>query len=243
MPKASRYSSETSPPSAACLIERLMRRRAVSSSMILTHSSSPAVTTWSGRLDVVRGHLRDVHETLDALAHLDERAEGHELGDAAVDQLVDRVAVGEDLPRVGLGRLQRERDALLGEVDVEDLDVDLVADGDDLARVVDVLPAELGDVDESVHAAQVHEGTEVDDRGDDAVTALAGLEVREEVAALFLLGLFEPGATREHHVVAVAVEFDDLRLDGLADVGLELAHAAQFHERRRAGIREGRCRR
>ena len=42
-----------------------------------------------GRLHVVRGHLRDVHESFNALAHLDERSEGYELGDATVDQLVD----------------------------------------------------------------------------------------------------------------------------------------------------------
>jgi hypothetical protein len=98
--------------------------------------------------------------------------------------------------------------------------------------VVDVLPGELRDVNESVHATQVHEGPKVDHRRDDAVTTLAGLQVREEVAALFFLGLFEPGATREHHVVAVAVEFDDLGLDGLADVGLEFAHATQLHQGR-----------
>jgi hypothetical protein len=57
---------------------------------------------------VVRGHLRDVHEAFDALAHLDEGAEGHEFGDATVDQLVDGVAVGEDLPGVGLGGLERQ---------------------------------------------------------------------------------------------------------------------------------------
>ena len=148
-----------------------------------------------GRLHVVRGHLRDVHESFNALAHLDERSEGYELGDATVDQLVDRVTVGEDLPGVGLRGLQGERDALLGEVDVQDLDVDLVTDGHDLARVIDVLPTEFRDVNESVHAAEVHEGAEVDDRGDDAVAAFARLEVREEVATLFLLGLFEPGPT------------------------------------------------
>jgi hypothetical protein len=65
------------------------------------------------------------------------------------------------------------------------------------------------------------------------VTTLAGLEVGEEVAALFFLRLFEPGSAREHHVVAVAVEFDDLGFDRLADVGLELAYAAQLDQRRR----------
>src|SRR3712207_8555553 len=42
-----------------------------------------------GEVDVVLRHLRDVHQALDALAHLHERAERHELGDPAVDELAD----------------------------------------------------------------------------------------------------------------------------------------------------------
>ena len=94
-----------------------------------------------------------------------------------------------------------------------------------------VLPTELGNVDESIHATKVHEGTEVHHRGHDTLAALAGLQVGEEVPTLLLLRLFEPCTTRQHHVVAVAVEFDDLGLDGLADVGLELAHSTEFHQR------------
>ena len=166
-----------------------------------------------GQVDVVRRHLRDVHQALDAVAHLDERTEGHELGDPAVDQLAHLVAVGELLPGVGLGGLEREADPLLVEVDVEHLDLDLVAHLDDRGGVVDVLPAELGDVDQAVHAAEVDEGAEVDDRGDGALAALARLQVGEEVAALFLLGLLQPGPAGQHDVVAVAVELDDLGLD------------------------------
>ncbi len=102
--------------------------------MILTHSSSPGRDDLLGRLDVVRRHLRDVDQALDAVAHLDERTERHELGDPAVDQLADLVAGGELLPRVLLGGLQRQADALAVEVDVEHLDGDFVADRDDLAR-------------------------------------------------------------------------------------------------------------
>ena len=94
-----------------------------------------------GQLDVVRRHLGDVHEALDAVAHLHERAERHELGDPAVDQLADLVAVGELLPRILLRGLERQRDALAVEIDVEHLHLDLVADLHDRARVVDVLPA------------------------------------------------------------------------------------------------------
>src|SRR5699024_1490564 len=126
-----------------------------------------------------------------------------ELGDPAVDELADPVTGGELLPRILLGGLEREADALPVEVDLEDLDGDLVADGDDRTGVIDVLPGEFGDVDEAVHAAEVDEGTEVDDAGDDTLADLAGLQVLEELLALFLLGLLEPGPTRQHHVVAV----------------------------------------
>ena len=119
-----------------------------------------------GRVDVVRRHLGDVHETLDAVADLHEPTERHELGDPAVDQLADLVGAGELLPRILLGGLQRQADALAVEVDVEHLHGDLVADGDDGTRVVDVLPRQLADVDETVHAAEVDERTEADRRCD-----------------------------------------------------------------------------
>ncbi len=116
------------------------------------------------QVDVVRRHLRDVHKALDPVAHLDESAEGNELGDPAVDELADPVVRGELLPRVDLGRLQRQADPLLVEVDVEHLDIDLVAHRDDRGRVVDVLPGQLGDMNEPVHASEVHERAEVHDR-------------------------------------------------------------------------------
>ena len=57
-----------------------------------------------------------------------------------------------------------------------------------------------------------------------------GLRLCEEVLALLLLRLLEVGAAGEHDVVAVLVELDDLRLQHPADVGLEVAHAAQLDE-------------
>ena len=97
--------------------------------------------------------------------------------------------------------------------------------------MVDVLPRQLGHVDEAVHAAEVDEGAEVDHRRDDAVADLARLEVGEEVLALLLLRLLEPGPTGQHDVVAVLVELDDLGLERPADVGLQVAHPAQLDER------------
>jgi len=61
-----------------------------------------------GRLHVVRGHLGDVHEAFDALAHLYERPERHEFGDPPVHQLANLMAGSEFLPRILLRRLERE---------------------------------------------------------------------------------------------------------------------------------------
>src|SRR5699024_5783681 len=132
-----------------------------------------------------------------------------------------------ELPRVFLGGLERQRYAFAVEVDVEYLDGDLLTHLDDLVRVVDVLPGELGDVHETVDTAEVDERTEVDDRGDHTRADLALGEGLQEGGADLGLGLFEPRAAGQNDVVAVLVELDDLRFDLLADVRREVADPAQ----------------
>ncbi len=58
-------------------------------------------------------------------------------------------------------------------------------------------------------------------------------EVVEERRARLALGLLEERPARQHDVVAVLVELEDLRLDLLAEVRREVADAAQLDERRR----------
>src|SRR4029078_3900845 len=62
---------------------------------------------------------------------------------------------------------------------------------------------------------------------------LAVWELGREAVADLGLGLLEPGAARQDDVVAVLVELDDLRLERLADVRLQVAHAAHLHQRGR----------
>src|SRR3546814_17078695 len=64
-----------------------------------------------------------------------------------------------------------------------------------------------------LHAAQVDERAEVDDRGHDALADLALLEVVEEGAARLALRLLEQRTAAQDHVVAVLVELADLGLD------------------------------
>jgi hypothetical protein len=92
----------------------------------------------------------------------------------------------------------------------------VVADLEQLRRVVDPAPAHVGDVEEAVDAAEVDERTVLGEVLDDALDDLAFLQALErrllEGGALLL----EEHAARQHDVAALLVELDDLELEGLA---------------------------
>ncbi len=176
--------------------------------------------------------LGDVHQALDTVLHPDERTERDQLGDLARHDLADRVGTRELAPRVFLGRLERERDPLAIQVDVQHLDGDLLADLNHLGRVVDVLPGQLRDVHQAVHAAKIDKRAEVDDGGHHTRTNLALGQLVQEVAAHLGLGLLQPRAARQHHVVAVLVQLDDLGFQGLADIGLQVPDPTHLDQRR-----------
>ena len=96
--------------------------------------------------------LGDVDQALDTILDADEGTERNELGDLTGNDLANLVQTGEGLPRIFLGRLEGQRDALAIHVDVQHLNGDGLTDLDDLARVVDVLPGQLGDVNQTVHS-------------------------------------------------------------------------------------------
>ena len=137
----------------------------------------------------------------------------------------DRIAGGDAVPRVGLELLDAERDAVRLVVELEDLDLDGLADVDDLGRVVDAPPRHVGDVQQAVDAAEVDEGAVLGDVLDDAVDDLALFEVRDELGALLGPALLEHGAARHDDVAAPAVHLEDLE---------RLRHA---HERRHVAHR------
>ena len=89
---------------------------------------------------MVGGHLRDVNEALDSIAHLHEGSERNQLRDPAVDQLAHLVGAGELPPRILLGGLQGEADPLPAEIHLQHLHLDLVVNADDRTGMVDVLP-------------------------------------------------------------------------------------------------------
>src|SRR5439155_2994038 len=106
-------------------------------------------------------------------------------------------------------------------------------DLEDLGRVVDVAPGELGDVDQFVHPVEVDERAEVHDVRDLAVDHVARVQPIENGLSHLLALVLEHGAAREDDVVARTVELDDLAAELPAQELVEVLHAADVDERRR----------
>ncbi len=107
------------------------------------------------RIDVLVGpvHLRDVHQPLDAILDLNERAVIGDIRNLAKDASVRRIAACDVLPRIRTELLQSEAHARALAVELQYAHFDLVADLHHLGGVFDALPRHVGDVQESVDAA------------------------------------------------------------------------------------------
>ena len=174
-------------------------------------------------------HLGDVDEPFDPLFELDEGAVAHHVDDFAGDAGGDRVLLLDLLPRAGALLLQPERDLLAVLVDVEDHDLDLVVDLDHVAGVVDPSPRHVGDVQEAVDSAEVHERAEVGDVLDRAGADLPGLDLGQKLLLLLLAGDLDQLAARDDDVPPALVDLQDHALDLLIDVVGDVAGTADVH--------------
>ena len=133
---------------------------------------------------------------------------------------------GDALPRIGLELLDAEADALRLRIDADDLHLHRVADIHDLARMIDAPPRHVGDVKQTVDAAEIDEGAVIGDVLDHAVDDLALFEPGHDLAALLGAGLFEHGTARDDDIAAPAIHLEDL--EGLRHVhqGADVADRA-----------------
>src|SRR5437588_190862 len=155
-------------------------------------------------------HFRDVDQAFDARLQFDERAVVGDVGDAAGEARVQRVLRLDALPRIVQQLLHAERNAVGLVVDLDDLDLHGLADGEHFGRVVDPAPGDIGDVKQAVDAAEINERTVIGDVLDHAVDHLTFFEVLHQFLALLGAGLFENRAARHHDVAAAAIHLEDL---------------------------------
>ena len=159
-----------------------------------------------------------MHQAFDAGFEFHKRAVVGDVGDLAEHARALRVAAVDAHPGVVAHLLEAQRHAVLFGVELEDLGGDFLAGRDHFARVTDPAPGHVGDVQQAVNATEVDEGAVFGDVLDHAMDDGAFLEGLHQLGALFAHRGFDHGTARQHHVVALAVELDDLELHGLVFV-------------------------
>src|SRR5262245_1586418 len=147
------------------------------------------------------GHFRHVDEAFDAGLELDEGAVVGDVGDPALEPRADGIFRFDALPGIVLQLLHAERDAVGLVVDLDDIDLHLLADIEDLVRMVDAPPGNVGDMQQAVDAAEIDERAVVGDVLHHAVDDLPLFEVLHQLLALLGAGLFQHG-TAGHHDIA-----------------------------------------
>ena len=101
--------------------------------------------------------------------------------------------------------------------------VDLVADLDDLGRILDAVPAQLGDMDHAVNAADIDERAVAGEGLDSAVVLLADLDLAPDLLLRGLALLSGDGTDGADDAAAGTVDLGDAQLDSLSDHLVQIA--------------------
>src|SRR5260370_24254151 len=174
-------------------------------------------------------HIADVEKAVNALFDFNEGAVVGQIADDAADHGSRRIALGDFIPRIGLNLFHPQGNLLLIPVDIEDLDVDLVADGDDFTRMIDSLrPAHFADIDQPFDSCFQLDERPIAHHIDDFASMTASDRV------LFFDAL--PGAgslllETEGDLFLFLVHGNDVNLELLIDVHhfVGIGHAAPAH--------------
>ena len=96
----------------------------------------------------------------------------------------------------------------------------------------DAAPAHVRDVQQAVNAVQVNERAEIGDVLDRALADVAGHHLGEQLGAFLGAFLLDEFAARQHDVLPVLVDFDDLEVVGVADELREILRRDDVNLRR-----------
>ena len=108
-----------------------------------------------GLFNAMIRNLADMNQAVHAGQNLCKGAEAHQLHNLDLGCITDGIAAGEHGPGVGIRIFVTEGDLSLLTVKVDDVDINLITDGNDLRGLVNTAPAQLGDMNHAVYAANI----------------------------------------------------------------------------------------
>ena len=159
-----------------------------------------------------------MNETFDAVFQLHESTVRQYVDHFAVDARVDRVLGPDVCPWAGRLLLQTQSNLLFVVVDVQNHHFDFVVDLHHLCWMADTTPAHIGDVQQAVDTAQIHEGSEVGDILDGTLSQLTNLKIGEQRLLHLFAFFFDQTAARNNDVSACFVDLQNHALNFVSDV-------------------------
>ena len=165
--------------------------------------------------------LRNVDQAVNARYDLSECAERHELEDLNLSNRADVVLGLEYVPRIVLLALVAEGDLLVFLIQTDNEYLYLVANRNDLGRVLDAAPGQLGDVNHAVYAADVYECAVGSQGLNGAVVLVADLDGVPDLLSSSLASLPLDLTDRTNNALALTVDLGDI--EGLLGLN-QLAH-------------------
>src|SRR5580704_2882732 len=103
-----------------------------------------------------------MNEPVEARLELDERAEIGDAGYCSVNAIASVIFLGGADPGVRLKLFEAERDAFLAGVDFEDLNVELLTNGEDVGGLVYTAVRDIRDVQHAIDAADIDKGAVIE---------------------------------------------------------------------------------
>src|SRR5271155_4013749 len=130
-------------------------------------------------------HFADVYQSFDALLQFHKRAVIGDTNHASANVRAYGIAVLSIQPRVGRQLLEAERYALLIFVELQHLYLNLIAHVHQIPRMRETSPGHVGNVQQTVDAAEVDEGAVVGEILDHTGQDRALFQVLQRLRALF----------------------------------------------------------
>src|ERR1700676_249720 len=166
----------------------------------------------------------DVDQTFDALLEFDEDAVIDHANDFAFVLAASEIFLRGMDPGIGNQLLEAEGNALLFFIELENDDVEFLLGLDDVGRMLDAAPTEVGEMQQAIDAAEVDESAVLGDVLYVAVNDLAFGDGFHKRGALGVQLFFHDGAAADHDIAAAAIQLGDANLDLLAEKGIEILH-------------------
>src|SRR3972149_8084414 len=164
-------------------------------------------------------------QALDPVFDLDEGAEANDARHDTFENVAELNPGVERGPRVGTEFFEAERDPPEVGIGRQDDGLDLLSQAEDIGRVPDATPGNLGNVDQAFYAAQIEEGSERRKIRNDPDDFLAGLETAQELEASSRRRL--GGPLRKDQPTALGIELDHSQAQRPAAEGAPLRGVQQ----------------